>query len=154
MTVKNATVKGYMASGAIIGYNQGTVDNLTLSGKNVISGVDCAGGIIGGNEYGQIKNCVVKNAKINVLGDNKFTDDRIIQYDVAECGGLIVGGSFGGNIENCNARGEVAAKGNEPVGLGGVGGCLENMKTIKFCKADIKITAPNKAHAVGGLCGY
>ena len=40
---------------------------------------------------------------IRVLGDNDFSDGRIVQCDVAECGGLIIGGSFGGTMENCTA---------------------------------------------------
>ena len=154
LTVENATVNGGIATAGVVGYNRGTAENLTLKGENNIAATNCIGGVIGGNENGTIVNCSVENVIISVLGDNDFSSGRIIQNDVAECGGLIVGGSFGGSIEDCTAKGEVIAKGNEPVGLGGIGGCLEYMESITDCTADVTITAPNSAHAVGGLCGY
>jgi len=154
LTVENATVTGYMSTAGIIGLNCASVENLTLKGENTISSINCTGGILGGHGYGSIKNCTVEDVTIRVLGDNDFSGGRIIQCDVAECGGLIVGGAFTGTIANCKAKGEVIAEGNEPVGLGGIGGCLEYMESITGCTADVTITAPNTAHAVGGLCGY
>ena len=108
-----------MAIGGVIGYNMGSVHDVTLTGKNEIAGVNCTGGICGGN-MGYVSNCIVEDAAIQVLGDNDFSDGRIIQNDVAECGGLVIGGSFGGMIDNCTAKGTVVAQGIEPVGLGGV----------------------------------
>lgn len=154
LTVENASVTGYMSVAGIIGLNCGSVENLTLKGENTISSVNCTGGILGGHGFGTIKNCHVEDVTINVLGDNDFSSGPIIQCDVAECGGLVVGGAFTGSIKNCSARGEIIAGGNEPVGLGGIGGCLEYMENITGCTADVTITAPNSAHAVGGLCGY
>ncbi|HIH95609.1 TPA: hypothetical protein HA338_16920, partial [Methanosarcina acetivorans] len=154
LTVENASVTGYMSAAGIIGLNCGLVENLALKGENAISGINCIGGIIGGHGFGSVKNCTVEDVTINVLGDNDFSSGRIIQCDVAECGGLIIGGAFTGSIENCSALGEIIAEGNEPVGLGGIGGCLEYMENITGCTADVTITAPNSAHAVGGLCGY
>ena len=77
-----------------------------------------------------------------------------MQADVAECGGLVIGGGFGGTIDNCSASGTVKAEGNEPVGLGGIGGCLEMMDSITNCTADVTIESANGGHAIGGLCGY
>ena len=110
------------------------------------------GGIVGGNNN-SITNCTVEGATVVVIGDNHFTD-QIIQADIAECGGLVVGGSFGGSIDSCTASGTVKATGNEPVGLGGIGGCLEMMDTITNCTADVTIESENGGHAIGGLCGY
>jgi len=73
-----------------------------------------------GGSTGTVYNCSVDGTTIRVLGDNDFSDGRIIQCDVAECGGLIIGGSFGGTMDNCTARGTVITEGNEPVGLGGI----------------------------------
>lgn len=112
-----------MAIGGVVGYNMGSVYNVTLKGDSTITGNNCVGGIVGGNNN-SITNCTVKGATVVVIGDNHFTD-QIIQADVAECGGLVVGGSFGGSIDSCTASGTVKATGNEPVGLGGIGGCLE-----------------------------
>mgnify|MGYP001023883545 CR=1 FL=1 len=66
----------------------------------------------------------------------------------------IIGGGFGGTIDNCSASGTVKAEGNEPVGLGGIGGCLEMMDSITNCTADVTIESANGGHAIGGLCGY
>ena len=141
-----------MACGGVVGYNMGSVYNVTLKGDSTITGNNCVGGIVGGNNN-SITNCTVKGATVVVIGDNHFTD-QIIQADVAECGGLVVGGSFGGSIDSCTASGTVKATGNEPVGLGGIGGCLEMMDTITNCTADVTIESENGGHAIGGLCGY
>ena len=78
----------------------------------------------------------------------------LVQCDIAECGGLIIGGSFGGTIENCTAKGKVIAEGNEPVGMGGIAGCLEMMDSVTDCTADVEIISEKGGHAIGGLCGY
>ncbi|MBQ9324851.1 MAG: hypothetical protein IJ246_03665, partial [Clostridia bacterium] len=98
--------------------------------------------------------CTVDGTVIHVLGDNDFSSGRIIQADIAECGGLVVGGFFGGTIDNCTARGTVMAEGNEPVGLGGIAGCLEMMDSITNCTAEVEIISEKGGHAMGGLCGF
>ncbi len=141
------------AVGAVVGYNMGMVHDVTLSGENSIAGVNCIGGIAGGNN-GAVYNCSVDGTTIRVLGDNAFPEGRIVQADVAECGGLLIGGSFGGSIDNCTAKGTVVAEGNEPIALGGIAGCLEMMDTVSNCTADVTITTVNGGHAIGGLCGF
>lgn len=158
LNVKNVSVSCTndfsMAIGGVVGYNMGgSVSNVTLSGENSIAGVNCVGGIAGGN-MGAVANCTVEGTTIRVLGDNDFSSGRIIQADVAECGGLVIGGSFGGSIDNCTAKGTVIAEGNEPIALGGVAGCLEMMDAITNCAADVTITTVNGGHAIGGLCGF
>ena len=107
LTLENATVAvtegTSMAIGGVVGYNMGSVDNVTLKGDSTITGNNCVGGIVGGNNN-SITNCTVEGATVVVIGDNHFTD-QIIQADVAECGGLVVGGSFGGSIDSCTASG-------------------------------------------------
>lgn len=156
LTVTNATVtvseESSLAIAAVVGYNMGVVDNVTLSGECTVTGNNCVGGIVGGNNN-QVSNCNVDNATVIVIGNNKF-EDRIIQADVAECGGLVIGGGFGGTINNCKATGVVKAEGNEPVGLGGIGGCLEMMDSITNCTANVTIESEKGGHAIGGLCGY
>ena len=141
------------AVGAVVGYNMGMVHDVTLSGENSIAGVNCIGGIAGGNN-GAVYNCSVDGTTIRVLGDNAFPEGRIVQADVAECGGLVIGGSFGGSIDNCTAKGTVIAEGNEPIALGGIAGCLEMMDTVTNCTADVTITTVRGGHAIGGLCGF
>lgn len=143
-----------MAVGAVVGYNMGgVVHDVTLTGKNEIAAVNAIGGICGGST-GKVFNCGVDGTTIVVLGDNDFSDGRIIQCDIAECGGLIIGGSFGGTMDNCKASGKIMAEGNEPVGLGGIGGCLEMMDSVTNCTADVEITSEKGGHAIGGLCGF
>lgn len=142
-----------MAIGGAVGYNMGTIDGVILTGENDIAGVNCIGGIAGGS-MGAVLNCTVEGTTIHVLGDNDFSSGRIIQVDVAECGGLVIGGSFGGSIDHCTAKGTVVAEGNEPVGLGGVAGCLEMMDRITNCYAEVEIVSEQGGHAIGGLCGY
>ncbi len=142
-----------MAIGGVVGYNMGEIHDVILTGENEIAGVNATGGITGGSTK-HVYNCSVDGTTIRVLGDNDFSDGRIIQCDVAECGGLIIGGSFGGTMENCTAKGTIIAEGNEPVGLGGIAGCLEMMDSVTDCTADVEIISEKGGHAIGGLCGY
>ncbi len=142
-----------MAVGAVVGYNMGEIHDVKLTGKNEIAAVNAIGGITGGSTN-HVHDCEVDGTTIRVLGDNDFSDGRIVQCDIAECGGLIIGGSFGGTMENCNAKGVIIAEGNEPVGLGGIAGCLEMMDSVTDCTADVEIISEKGGHAIGGLCGY
>ena len=130
----NCTHEFSMAIGDVVGFNMGgSVHDITLTGENSVAGINCIGGIVGGNSGGS---------------------GRIIQCDMAECGGLVIGGGLGGSIDNCTARGKVIAEGNEPVGMGGIAGCLQMMDTVTNCTADVEITSAKGGHAIGGLCGY
>ena len=142
-----------MAIGGVVGYNMGEIHDVKLTGENEIAGVNATGGITGGSTN-HVHDCEVDGTTIRVLGDNDFSDGRIVQCDVAECGGLIIGGSFGGTMENCTAKGKIIAEGNEPVGLGGIAGCLEMMDSVTNCTADVEIVSAKGGHAIGGLCGY
>ncbi|MDD4849969.1 MAG: GLUG motif-containing protein [Gemmiger sp.] len=149
VTVTDATSQ---AIGGVVGYNMGLVDAVNVSNA-AITGNNCTGGLLGGNSAGTVTNCTATDVTVTVLGDNDFSAG-LVQADVAECGGLLIGGGFGGKVENCTASGTVKATGKEPVGLGGIGGCLEMMDAITNCTADVTIEAPNGGHAIGGLCGY
>ncbi len=140
-----------LAIGAVIGYNMGAVDSITVRNASV-TGNNCTGGVVGGN-MGAVSNCRAEDIEVIVIGDNDFSAG-LVQADIAECGGLMIGGGFGGVIDNCTASGIVRADGNEPVGLGGIGGCLEMMDSITNCFVDVTIETKNGGHAIGGLCGY
>lgn len=145
--------KTSQAIGGVVGYNMGGhIENVGIGGNSKITGNACVGGIIGGNN-GTVKSCTAKNLEIVVIGDNEFKE-KIVQCDIAECGGLIIGGGFGGVVEDCKASGTITAEGNEPVGLGGIGGCLEMMDSITNCEADVTINSAKGGHAIGGICGY
>ena len=152
----DVTVEGQssQAIGAGVGYLMfGKIENVAADSCNV-TGNNCTGIIVGGEQYATLKNLNVSDSTVTVINDNDFSDGRIIQIDIAEVGGLIVGGAFGGNIYDCSAQGTVKATGNEPVGMGGIGGCLELMDNIVNCDADVIISSPKGGHAIGGLCGY
>lgn len=155
LTVENAVITvtegTSLAIGGVVGYNMGPVDNVTIDGAT-ITGNNCTGGLIGGNNS-VVTNCTAENVTVIVIGDNDFSDG-LVQADIAECGGLLIGGGFGGTIDRCTASGTVRATGNEPVGLGGIGGCLEMMDSITNCSAVVTIESENGGHAIGGLCGY
>lgn len=139
------------AIAALVGYNMGAVSGCEVSGAQV-TGNACVGGVIGGN-MGPVSDCTVSNTTIIVIGDNDFSDG-LVQCDIAECAGLVIGGGFGGTVDGCAASGTILAEGNEPVGLGGIGGCLEMMDFITNCTADVTIVSAKGGHAIGGLCGY
>ena len=161
-TVENLTLAGAEVdggtsahcTGAIVGwlYQDGVVRGLRTE-EATVSGTNCVGGVVGGSMYATIDSCEATGAQVVVVGDNDFALGEVIQADVAECGGLIVGGGFGGSVSGCKAQGTVEATGNEPVGLGGVGGCLQCMPLIENNEAAVLIKAGN-GHAIGGLCGY
>ncbi|MCM1194227.1 MAG: hypothetical protein NC389_17615 [Acetatifactor muris] len=156
LTVQNAVVTvtegTSLAIGSVIGYNMGMVENVTVKSSSV-TGNNCTGGMIGGNSNGTVAGCTAEDITVTVIGDNDFSEG-LVQADVAECGGLLIGGGFGGTVDNCRAGGTIKADGNEPVGLGGIGGCLEMMDSITDCTADVTILSSKGGHAIGGLCGY
>lgn len=141
-----------LAIGGVVGYNMGALDNIVVRNAE-ITGNNCTGGLAGGNSNGSVTNCTAENVTVTVIGDNDFSAG-LVQDDIAECGGLLIGGSFGGRIDGCAASGTVRAAGNEPVGLGGIGGCLEMMDSITDCTATVTIESTQGGHAIGGLCGY
>lgn len=158
LNMENVTVTGdetTMAVGGVVGYAMsGTISNVTLTGANTVTGTNCVGGIAGGSMV-DVSGCTVEGTTgIVVTGDNDFSNGRIIQCDTAECGGLVVGGGFNGSVKNCTATGTVTATGNEPVGLGGIGGCLQCMAEISGNEVTVTITTTQGGHAIGGLCGY
>lgn len=158
--IKNVTVKDTVvtctegtsqAIAALVGYNMGSVSGCAVENAQV-KGNCCVGGVIGGS-IGPVANCSASDVTVTVIGDNDFSEG-LVQCDVAECGGLIIGGGFGGTVDSCTAFGTVQAEGNEPVGLGGIGGCLEMMDSITNCTAEVTILSNQGGHAIGGLCGY
>lgn len=157
LTVENATVNvtgaQAQAIAGVVGYNMGgSVDNVSLKGESVVTGNTCTGGLIGGSQ-GAVTNCSVEGVTVNVIGDNDFSAG-LVQCDIAECTGLLIGGGFGGSVDNCTAEGTIKAQGKEPVGIGGIGGCLEMMDSITNCTAKVTIEAENGGHAIGGIGGY
>lgn len=174
LTVKNVSVTvdesdisaegGSMSTGGVVGYamSGGTLSNVTVTAddgkRSTISGSNCVGGLIGGDTDAVVTGCSVEKTDIVVLGNNDFskTPGRIIQRDMAQCGGPLIGGGFGGSVTNCSASDStVTATGSEPVGLGGLAGCLQCMDTVTGnTVSGVSITSSKGGHAIGGLAGY
>ena len=110
-----------------------TISNVTFNSDYPVCGV----GVVGMN-LGEVKNLTVENVQIRC-------EDT---YSMA------IGGSFGGTMDNCTAKGTVIAEGNEPVGMGGIAGCLEMMDRVANCTAEVEIISEKGGHAIGGLCGF
>jgi uncharacterized Zn ribbon protein len=87
---------GNSVVGGLVGRNDGTIENCSISGK--VKGGDCVGGLIGHNGIkGIINNCYT----------------NVIVYGNQFAGGF-VGVNNGGKIKNCHAMGDV--KGDSTVG--------------------------------------
>ena len=140
------------AVGVIVGYNMGGLVSGCSVSDSAVTGLNCVAAIAGGSG-GIVTDCTATDCIVTIIGDNDFSGG-LKQCDVAECGGLIVGGAFGGTVSGCTASGKIIAEGNEPVGLGGIAGCLEMMNDASGNTVDVEIITVNGGHAIGGLCGY
>lgn len=161
-TFKNLTIEDSQISntkgqltGAMLGFAANTVIDHCVTRNVKATGNNCTGTLIGTTTMGgAVTNCTVLGGEVNVVGDNDFQGKRIIQHDIGECGGLLVGGGFNAHFENDYAQGVINALGKEPVGLGGLGGCMVMIDEVKNCSADVVVNAPYAGHAIGGLAGY
>ena len=152
---------GSMSTGGVIGYAMGggKVSGVIVTSdtkRNTISGSNCVGGVIGGGYNVATSGCKTEKTDIKLLGDNHFTNARIVQYDMAECGGGLIGGGFGGSMTgNTVSDVTITAMGNEPVGLGGLSGSAQCMTAITDnTVTGTTITTEKGGHAIGGLCAY
>lgn len=157
LTLENATVTvtegTSMAIGGVVGYNMGSVDNVTLKGDSTITGNNCVGGSFGGS----IDSCTAS-------GTVKATGNEPV--------GL---GGIGGCLEmmdtitNCTADVTIESEngGHAIGGLCGYAGthsnpdiCLETEgfstknypSVIDNCNVTVNIKANGATH-VGGLVG-
>lgn len=157
LTLENATVAvtegTSMAIGGVVGYNMGSVDNVTLKGDSTITGNNCVGGSFGGS----IDSCTAS-------GTVKATGNEPV--------GL---GGIGGCLEmmdtitNCTADVTIESEngGHAIGGLCGYAGthsnpdiCLETEgfstknypSVIDNCNVTVNIKANGATH-VGGLVG-
>jgi len=129
--------------GAIVGWNQGTVQNCYVTGS--VSGNYAAGGLVAANN-GTIRNCYV-TANVSVISSDNVTE-------------LLVGGVAAvnsGTIQNCYATGNVSSNGDSvyEIVVGGMVGY--NSGTIQNCYATGNVTGNGTSGdgaAVGGVVGY
>jgi hypothetical protein len=143
LTVANVDVTGYFLVGGVVGHQSWnfTLENVSLTGSNIIRGYQGEGGIAGVS-FGDMINCDAA-ADIVVLGDG------------GGCAGVLAGGLEGVSLFDCTATGTVTCEYDNCFGLGGlVGGASEGV-AVSNCHADAFITALGEnSSMVGGLLGY
>lgn len=131
---------------AFLGYNAGTVQNLTIDGSVTSSANSIVSGIVGYNE-GTVKNC-----------HNACAVTSTCEKDVLQCAGVVgwnnkggvVGKNNEGTVENCCNTGTVSCAGTAEVG--GVVGQTDEDTIVANCYNAASIYAP-KARTIGGVIG-
>lgn len=142
LTLENVTVQGQTLVGGLIGFAQtaAAIENVTMTGKNLVTGVSMVGGLIGG-AFSDVKDC-------SVIADVVMTGDD------AQGAGVIVGGTENGGYFSCAATGTVTALGANVFSVGGLSGCAQASLTVSDCTADVVIATGAGAAMVGGLLGH
>jgi YDG domain/MBG domain (YGX type)/Secretion system C-terminal sorting domain/The GLUG motif len=132
--VVNADVKGNWATGTVIGYNYGTIDNCFSSGS-VIAGGE-TGGFAGDHVSGSIINC---HTTTNISGS------------LMEIGGFV--GFQSAPVNHCYSTGSVSSSSIfDPVGCGGfVGWCFNSISNC-YSRGDVT-RSTGSATDFGGFCG-
>ena len=149
----DCNVSAGLAVGALIGYNAGTVQNCSATGR--VRGVSRIGGLIGFNGI-IVKRCF---AAINVIMDlTLLKQSDYDSYDHFTAGGLV--GLNGGRVSDSYATGNVTAfeRGEKPDDYyysgpsDCVGGLIgENGGIVRNCYATGNVTGTDY---IGGLIGY
>lgn len=153
-TVKNLTVSGSVNAssigecyaGGITGCNFGLIDHCASSATITLnttgsSSKSRAGGIVGSNYTGVIKNC-----------SNTGAITATSEYG-ANAGGIL-GGSSGGSVANCFSAGAVSASGgSNENNAGGIVGNAYNDATLSNCYNAGAVSASGTAAREGGISG-
>ncbi len=130
LTINNANVKGYAATGIFAGINIGSIVNCKVSGK--VEGTSSVTGGITGYNVGVIVNCSGEN--INIIGSS-YT------------GGIA--GYATGNIYNCNAS-MANVTSTSPI-AGGFIGAAEGPAVIKDCNMQGTVKGQSGTGGFAGL---
>ncbi|MBR5285181.1 MAG: hypothetical protein IKU27_09065, partial [Clostridia bacterium] len=118
--------------GGIVGYNQGTVRNCSVSGS--LAGGSFVGGIVGTMDTGSlVENCLFTGS---VTGFNFV--------------GGVTGHNFRGAVRSCGSIAEVTASSEFYAYCGGVLGDNESSSIVENCFAAGSVTAPNNIGSVAG----
>ena len=135
VTVSDASITGCALVGAIVGVNNGTIENCQVAGAVSVTGANNGNGGIVGQNYGTIENCQVTGT-VSVSGTN---NGRGV--------GGIVGQNYG-TTKNCYVNGTVNVTSKRYVG--GIAG--ENQGTIENCLVlGTSVMATNNR---GSIVGY
>lgn len=149
LKIENINVQGSMLVGGVIGFATGdaVVNNLTLSGKNEITGaVGMVGGVIGGSSSSTVNNSKA-SANLTVTGGKEGESTGV---------GVIVGGGEDTNLNKCNvSNSKIKVAGENFFGVGSIAGCAHGSEMVKDCSAsDVEITTGKNNMLIGGLVGY
>ncbi|WNY25506.1 hypothetical protein MsAc7_10580 [Methanolapillus millepedarum] len=159
LTVEDADVTGAVLVGSVVGFAfDCTLEDISLTGDNTISGHNMAGGIVGGSVghgFGKIIGCNAE-ADIVVLNISFLYDPKPDGMGlVSGTAGVLGGGLEGFSLADCTAVGTVTATGDDCYGLGGLAGCVFVGPSIENCTADVTITATGSGNdLIGGLLGF
>jgi len=129
----DVSVRGNDHTGALAGYNEGSINTCSVDG-NVFSENHCGGGLVGVNEGG-------------IAHSSSTASVTVLNYGG---GGLVGYNAPGGEIEYSHSQGHVSAK----QGIGGLVGYnhqaeVEHSSSSGFVEGD-----PEDSWSVGGLVGY
>lgn len=129
-TIYNLNVKAISNVG-LIGYvyNEGTIKNVTIDGASV-EGNHYVGAVCG-YIYGNMTNCIVKNATINCIAGNDEDGDKA---------GAVLGflPSDSGNIENCAAYNSTVTAGRD---AGQIVGAATSAQVINCTVENVLVSA-------------
>jgi uncharacterized repeat protein (TIGR02543 family) len=126
LTITNPTVTGYFYVGVLVGYNQGVIENVTITNANVNSTGQYTGGLAGLNDHASIRYCNVSgdvSGYYQVGGLVGFSASSLIENSSAEVrvigtsgyNGGLVGYNLTTSINNTYAFGDVSG-GNDYIG--------------------------------------
>ena len=162
LTLSNCNISGYQAVGAVVGQNNGLIENVAVSG--IVSGTSkYTGGIVGINAG------IIKNAEVDITVNNTSggysggitgynynglgeIDGIVGKIKVINSTGGYTGGIVGynaGSVKNVDAEIDLTGGG---VGIGGIAGQNTSTGTIDGILLKGKIDAGNNS-AVGGIAG-
>lgn len=144
-TLENIDVSGFYLVGGAVGlqFMNCKVSDITLQGKNRLSGSQGIGGIVG-TAFDLLSNCTA-TADITVAGDG------------GACAGLVSGGTTMSSIVNCQAvGGSIITEGNAIWGIGAVCGAPWCAAEISGCRASgTSIAVSGEGNRlIGGLVGF
>ncbi|WKY44074.1 GLUG motif-containing protein [Eubacteriaceae bacterium ES2] len=139
------TIIGSQYIGGIVGTNEGTIENCSVSASlddsNHGSSSAYCGGIAGKNS-GSITNCTYSGSLL--LNSSANSDSGY---------GGIAGSNYG-TIVNCSVSGSVSTKSavKGKGGVGGIAGIVYN-GNINCCSVSANVSAPDTSYNIGGIVG-
>ncbi len=160
VNLPGGSVSGYIYVAILIGYNAGTISNVTTSGSVTSSGSN-VGGLVGSNT-GTLSNaaaaCSVTSSGSNLgglVGSNTGTLSNVIATGSLIGTGTSLSRSLGGLVGyNAGPLSNVTATGNVAGGASKYVGGLVGHNTVPLNNASATGSVASSGYYVGGLVGY